>query len=65
MLTKDAARRLAANFAKLQELLTRRVVAAGLLVRSALGISRFDFARTTTNIAAVSASSAAFFAVAE
>ena len=30
-----------------------------------LGISRFDFARTTTNIAAVSASSAAFFAVTE
>jgi hypothetical protein len=30
-----------------------------------LGISRFDFARTTTNIAAASAGSAAFIAVTE
>jgi hypothetical protein len=41
------------------------MVAAGLFLRFRLGISRLDFTGTTTNIAAVSASSAAFFAVTE
>ena len=43
----------------------RRAAAGGLLLRSPLRTSRFDFGRTTTNIAAELASSAAFIAVTE
>jgi hypothetical protein len=39
--------------------------AGGLFLRFPLRTSRFDFARTTTNIAAASASSTASFAVAD
>ena len=64
-LTGDEARRIAAYVAELRELTTTMGGRWGPSPDVPVENLRFDFACTTTNIAAASASSAAFFAVAD